>query len=303
MPTVLIAGGTGLIGTRLSKLLQARGYKVNHLSRTRDLHAAFPAYQWDLNKGTIDAEAVQTADYVINLAGAGIADKRWTTARKKLIIESRVQSAELLLQAFEEQDHAPKAYLSSAAVGYYGDRGAEWLDEESAPGQGFLPESCIAWEEAIQGVAETSLRTVALRIGIVLSTRGGAMEKMMLPMNFAAATYFGDGSQYYSWIHIEDLCRMFIWALENEKAAGFYNAVAPEPVTNKELTKTLGEAMDKPSVLVPAPAFALRLAMGEMADAILSSARVSSQKVVEAGFEFAFTDLLEAMRDLIRRKI
>lgn len=303
MPTVLIAGGTGLIGTHLSKLLKSRGYQVNHLSRTRDLHAPFPAYQWDLNKGTIDAEAIQTADYVINLAGAGIADKRWTPARKKLIIDSRVESAALLLRAFEEHNHRPKAYISSAAVGYYGDRGAEWLDEEAAPGQGFLAESCIAWEKAIQGVAESGLRTVALRIGIVLSTQGGAMEKMMLPMNFAAATYFGDGSQYYSWIHIEDLCRLFIWALENEKAAGFYNAVAPEPVTNKELTTTLGEAMNKPSVLVPAPAFALRLAMGEMADVVLSSARVSSQKVVEAGFKFAFTDLLEAMRDLIRRKV
>lgn len=303
MPTVLIAGGTGLIGMRLSELLQARGYEVYHLSRTRDLNATFPAYQWDLNKGTIDAEAIRTADYVINLAGAGIADKRWTPARKKLIIDSRVQSAALLLRAFEEQNHRPKAYLSSAAIGYYGDRGSEWLDEEAAPGEGFLAESCIAWEKAIREVAESGLRTVAFRIGLVLSTRGGAMEKMMLPINFAAATYFGDGSQYYSWIHIEDLCRMFIWALENEKAAGFYNGVAPAPVTNKEFTKTLGEAMDKPSVLVPAPAFALRLAMGEMADAVLSGARVSAQKIVEAGFEFRFTDLLEAMRDLIKRKV
>lgn len=303
MATILIAGGTGLIGKRLSVLLSEQGHTVHHLSRTRNLQARFPAYQWDLNRGVIDEEAILSADYVINLAGAGIADKRWTEARKQLIISSRVKSAALLLQKFEELDHRPRAYISSAAIGYYGDRGDKWLTETASPGEGFLSESCVAWEEAIQTVAASGIRTVGLRIGIVLSTQGGAMEKMMLPLKLSAGTYFGDGRQYYSWIHIDDLCRMFIWAVENDQAQGFYNAVAPQPVINKSLTKALADAMNKPALLVPAPAFAMRMAMGEMADVVLASARVSAEKVLDAGFTFQFADLEAALKDLLERKI
>ena len=149
----------------------------------------------------------------------------------------------------------------------------------------------------------TSIRTVALRIGLVLSTQGGAMEKMMLPLHLYTGTYFGNGRQYYSWIHIDDLCRMFIWALENEQASGIYNAVAPNPETNKALTKSLARAMGKSAILLPAPAAALRIAMGEMADVVLTSARVSAEKITQAGFDFQHVDLERALRDLIKRKV
>ena len=240
---------------------------------------------------------------MVNLAGAGIADKPWTNARKRLIIDSRVDSTQLLLSAFKRLRHFPKAYLSSAAIGYYGDRGNEWLDESAAPGHGFLPESCIAWEEAIGEVAQAGVRTVAVRVGIVLSTRGGAMEKMLLPFQLRLGAYSGDGSQWYSWIHIDDLCRMFIKAMEDEDMQGAYNGVAPHPVTNKELAVAMKNALGKPALTLPAPALALRLAMGEMADVVLSSARVRSEKIEATGFEYAFPTLSEALPDLLRRRV
>lgn len=303
MSTVLVAGGSGLIGSRLSQLLLDKGYEVLHLSRRPRPGGPFPVYQWDPALQTIDDEAVRRADYVINLAGAGIADKPWTNARKRLIVDSRVDSARLLLRTFERLGHRPGAYVSSAAIGYYGDRGDEWLDENSEPGGGFLPESCIAWENAIGALAKTGIRTVGIRAGIVLSTRGGAMGKMLLPFRFGGGAYFGDGSQWYSWIHIDDLCRMFISAIEDGSMQGFYNGVAPNPVSNKKLTEALKGALGKPALIVPAPAAILRLAMGEMADVVLHSTRASSKKIEAAGFEFLFPTLEKALPDLLERRV
>ncbi len=303
MPTVLIAGGSGLIGRRLSAILKEKGYEVLHLSRRRRTDAAYPTYQWDVAAQSIDPEAVERADYVINLAGAGIADRPWTSARKKLIVESRTASARLLLSAFRAQGHWPKAYIGIAAIGYYGSRADEVLEENAPPGSGFLAESCVAWENAIAGLAASGIRTVAIRAGIVLSTRGGALEKIMMPFHFFVGSYFGDGSQWYSWIHIDDLCNMFVKAIEDEQMQGVYNGVAPQPVPNKELVEQLRQAMGKPALLAPVPAFALRLAMGEMAETILSSVRVSSRKIQEAGFAFRFPNLPEALADLLRRKV
>lgn len=275
-----------------------------HLSRNRNLDAPFPAYKWDLDKKTIDYEALEQADYIINLAGAGVADKRWTAARKKIVIDSRVDTT-ILLKSFIENKKTPaKAYLSASAIGYYGNRPEELLKEEDGPGkEGFLPESVVAWENAIDEVASTGIRTVAIRIGIVLSTKGGALEKMLLPFKFLNGTYFGDGSMYYSWIHIDDIARMFIEAIENEQYAGYYNGVAPNPVTNKEIVLACKEALDKPAIITPAPAFALRMAMGEMADMILDSAKVSSKKIEDVGFQFQFPEILPAIKDLIVREV
>jgi uncharacterized protein (TIGR01777 family) len=304
MSTILIAGGTGLLGKRLSQLLKEKGHTVLHLSRRENLNAEFPAYKWDLKKKTIDDRALSQADHIINLAGAGIADARWSDARKKLIISSRVESAQLLRKAIEEKKTKAKSYISASAIGYYGDRGNQLLRESDAPGdEGFLPESVIAWEKAIGEVATTGIRTVAFRIGIILSTQGGALEKMLLPFKFFNGAYFGDGSMYYSWIHIDDMARMFIYAIENEDLNGFYNGAAPQPVTNKELVYATKEALDKPAVIVPAPAAALRLAMGEMADMILGSTRVSSEKIQKAGFKFQFPELVPAIKDLLARKV
>lgn len=303
MSNILIAGGSGLIGQRLSELLAERGHTVAHLSRSKPDNSPYPVFQWNPAQREIEAEAIRQADYVINLAGAGIADKPWTAARKELIIRSRTDSARLLRESFTRFDHQPKAYISASAIGYYGNRGEEWLDETAAPGSGFLAESTVAWEKSIAEVAQSGIRTAALRIGIVLSTQGGAMEKMLLPFSFGLGTYFGDGSQWYSWIHIDDLCQMFVKALEDDTMQGFYNGVAPEPVTNKELVGQMKTALGKPGLILPAPAIALRLAMGEMADVILSSARVSSRKIEAAGFAFRFPRLLPALKDLLERKV
>ncbi|HKK78668.1 MAG TPA: TIGR01777 family oxidoreductase [Phaeodactylibacter sp.] len=299
MPTVLIGGGSGLIGTRLSQLLQEKGYDPIHLSRRQRPNAPYPTYQWDAEAGTIEDEAVQAADYVINLAGAGIADKPWTKARKALIISSRVKTARLFKEAFERTGHNPKAYLSSSAIGYYGDRGETLMTEEAEAGTGFLSESTVAWESAIQEVAQTGTRTVGIRIGIVMSTQGGALEKMLIPFRFYTGTYFGDGQQWYSWVHIDDICRLFIHAMENESMNGFYNGVAPNPVRNKTLVEQIKNAMNSPAILVPAPTFALRLAMGEMADAVLDSTKVSAEKTQSTGFDFQFPEIEKALGDLL----
>jgi uncharacterized protein len=303
MSNILIAGGSGLIGQRLSELLAERGHTVAHLSRSKPDDSPYPVFQWNPAQWEIEAAAIRQADYVINLAGAGIADKPWTAARKELIIRSRTDSARLLRESFARFDHQPKAYISASAIGYYGNRGDEWLDESSTPGTGFLAESTVEWEKAVAEVAQTGIRTVGIRIGIVLSTQGGALEKMLIPFRFGLGTYFGDGQQWYSWVHLDDVCQMFVQAVEDEAMRGFYNGVAPEPATNKALVEAMKEALGRFGLVMPAPAFALRLAMGEMADVVLSSSRVSSRKIEQAGFEFRFPQLLPALRDLLEQKI
>ncbi|MEM9821620.1 MAG: TIGR01777 family oxidoreductase [Bacteroidota bacterium] len=301
--TVLIAGGSGLIGQRLSQLLVQKGYRVLLLSRRKQITSPYPVYKWDISKGFIDPEAIQQADFAINLAGAGIADRHWTKKRKQLIIDSRVKSNQLLASELAKAGKA-KAYIAAAAIGYYGNSGMEWVDEESlSPDHGFLTESCQIWESTLQEIAKGPLKTTIIRIGIVLSTQGGALEKMLLSFKARVGTYFGDGSQIYSWIHIDDLCRLFIMALENEAWEGVFNGVAPEPVSNKALVEAMGRALEKKSLIVPAPAFALRLAMGEMADMILFGSRVSAEKVQRAGFQFQFPEVENAIRDLLQRNI
>ncbi len=303
MPTVLIAGGSGLVGSRLSTLLLERGYQVGHLSRKGDPKAAIPRYTWDLNKGTIDETAVAEADYVINLAGAGIADRLWSKSRKKLIIDSRVNGNIILHRVFQSLAQPPKAYISASAVGYYGNTGDHLASEETRPGRGFLTDSVLEWEKAIEPIIATGMRTVIFRIGIVMSTKGGAFEKMFPSYKVNVGAYFGDGQQYYSWIHIDDLCQMFIDAIEKEEYQGVYNAVGPEPATLKTIAQTIAQAMDKRALILPAPAPVLRLAMGEMADMLLFSTRVASQKIEKQGFKFQFPELEGAIRDVLRRKV
>jgi len=303
MQTVLIAGGTGLIGQRLSKLLQVKGYRVIHLSRQQNLEKPYPAYQWDLNKGQIAEEAIQQADYVINLAGAGIADKHWTKKRKQLIIDSRVKANQLLKKYFESVK-TPKAYIAATAIGYYGDRGDELMTEESVAGEkGFLAESTIKWEQAVDDLDTLDMRTVRIRVGIVLSSLGGALQKMLISFNLRTGAYFGDGTAIYSWIHIDDICGIFIKAIEDEQMEGIYNGVAPNPVNVKQLTYDIATALDKKSLIMPVPAFGLRLGMGEMADAVLTSTNVSAQKIIEQGYNFQFTDSVTAISDVVSRKI
>lgn len=303
MANVLIAGGSGLVGSRLSEMLTKQDYEVAHLSRRKPASYPYKVYQWNIEKQWIEQGALDNADYVINLAGAGIVDKRWTKQRKRVIIESRTQSTRLLSNYFKKLAKSPKAYISSAAIGYYGDRGNSLVDESSVPGEGFLAKSCIDWENAIQEIVDTGIRTAWIRIGIVMSKQGGAMPKMLIPFYFLMGTYFGDGQQWYSWIHIDDLCQMFIWAMENEQAKGIYNGVSPQPLTNKDLTIALGRARDQFFIPVPAPAFVLKLAMGEMSSTILNSTKVASQKIENAGFTFEYPEAVNAIKDILKRGV
>lgn len=299
MKNILIAGGTGLVGTHLSRLLRGHGYTVSHLSRHADPQAEFPTFAWQPDKGTYDKKAFDNVDAIINLAGAGIVDKRWTTDRKRVIIESRTLSNALITKFLQKEKHNIKAYISASAIGFYADRGKSLMTEKDEAGKGFLAESTVAWENAIDEVQKTGLRTVALRIGIVLSTEGGALPEMLKPFVVRTGVYFGNGEQYLSWIHIEDLCRMFQFVLEQDNMSGIFNAVAPNPMTNYAFTQAIAETKGGGYLLVPAPAFTLRLAMGEMADTVLGSTKVSSQKIENQGFTFIYPGALSALKSLL----
>lgn len=291
--TALLAGGTGLIGSRLAELLREKGYTVRILTRSPKGEAQFA---WNPAAGTMDEKALQGVDCVVNLAGAGIADQCWTDARKRKIVDSRVQSARTLHKAMEHKAARPKAYLSSSAIGYYGNSGERMMVETDAPvGGGFMVECCQQWEQAADEVAVLGIRTVKFRIGIVLAKDGGALAEIVKPLRFGLGTYFADGQAWWSWIHLDDVCRMFIWAIENQEVEGVFNAVAPNPVRGKHLVEATAKTMRQPAVFVPAPAFALQLALGEMSAVVLNSNLVSSEKVSRAGFKFAYQELEEAL--------
>ena len=298
MKTVVIGGGTGFIGMHLSRRLQRAGYAVRHLSRTPDPDAAFPAYRWDIKSQTIDPAALHGADYVMNLAGAGIADERWTDARKQTIIRSRTESTRLLARAIADLPDPPALYLSASAIGYYGDRGDAWLTESDPPGSGFLSESCVAWERSVDAVRELGIPTFINRTGIVLHPDEGALQKMLLPLKVWTSPYFGDGQQYYSWIHIEDLVGIYAYALEHE-LTGVYNGCAPHPVRNKFFAEALGPALGKKTISLPAPEAALDVALGEMRHTVTDSARCSAEKIRAAGYRFSYPELSQALEQLL----
>jgi uncharacterized protein (TIGR01777 family) len=302
MPITLIAGGTGLIGKRLCEILAKAGHEVRLLSRSGNTAGPYPTFAWDPEKNVLDRQALEQVDYVINLSGAGIADKPWTPARKKLIIDSRVKGNLLLRQELAALPQPPKAFVSSAAVGYYGMvEGNAWVDESHAPGQGFLPESCVAWEGSIRAMTSTGIRTVGLRVGVVLAKTGGALPKLVQPFKFGVAPYFGNGQVWMPWIALDDVCRMFQFALENEHINGMYNAVAPYPARNIELVETALSVLGSKAIKVPTPPFALRLALGEMADVVLTGARVSAQKIADEGFEWEYRELEKALLGVLKQ--
>ena len=298
--TVLIGGGSGLIGTRLSALLAERGDEVRWLSRTPG-DDPYPSFHWDAERATIDSRALAGVTHVCNLAGAGIADGRWTNARKQLIIESRTQTTALLAEAIRTAGPSVEAFVSASAIGYYGNRGDQIVREDDPAGTGFLSESTVLWERAIGELAgETGVRTVALRTGIVLSTRGGALEKMLAPARLGVSGYFGSGRQWYSWIHLEDVCRIYLAALDDDRYAGPINAVSPSPVRNKHLAQVLAEAVSNPAVAAPVPSVGLKLAFGEMSHTILDSTRVSADFLGDGlGFSWQYPELQPALAHLI----
>lgn len=300
---VLIGGGSGLIGQRLTSILIDKGYEVAWLSHSGS-EDDVEVIHWDPVNGYLPEEAILEADYIINLAGAGIADKKWTEKRKELIIESRTAPNEMLSGLFQRKKGKVKAYVSASAMGIYGDRGDEWCKEDDELKEmDFLSRSVIEWERAIRSVADAGMRTAYLRTAMVLSTQGGALQRMLPSMKVGVAAYFGDGQQYISWIHIDDMARMYIDAMENDWH-GPYNAGSSQPLRMQKFTKKLIKAHSGFQIAVPAPAFALRLVFGELADgALLSSVRLDNRKVLEQGFEFKHNELRYAFEDLLERKI
>lgn len=299
---VLIAGGSGMIGNHLAEKLMAQGHSVSLLSRNPDKVSGVNAYHWDPDKGAFDEQALQDTSVIVNLAGAGIADKRWNAERKKLLLESRTKSTSLLRNELKSKDHNVKTYINASAIGYYGfDNGDRWQKEDSRFGDDFLATVTKAWEEEANKVSEIGIRTVLLRIGIVLSNDGGALPEISRPVKFGAGAALGSGDQWMSWIHIDDLIGMIIFAINEEKVSGIYNAVAPIPVTNKEFTKITADKMSKPFFLPNVPAFALRAALGEMSSMLLGSNRISADKIKEAGYEFKYSIVNKALEDLLKK--
>ena len=295
MEKVLISGGSGLIGKRLSFLLQSKGYEVRILSRTQKKESDYPTYVWNINKGEIDEKAFDQIDHIIHLSGSGIADKRWSEKRKQDIIDSRVQSTNLLLRVVQDLQVPLKTFVSSSAIGYYGSVTSDAVfDEDSKPASDFLGKVCSLWEEAAFQFSKEGIRTVAIRTGIVLSKNGGALAKMKTPI----VSPLGSGKQYMPWIHIDDLCEIYIKAIEDQKMTGVYNGVAPEHQTNTSFSKILAKAIKRPFLAIGAPAFVLKMVFGEMAVILLEGSRVSSQKIESAGFTFSFPSLKNALKDL-----
>lgn len=301
MQHILITGGTGLVGSHLSKMLKEEGFKVSLLSRTAGIKNGIKAYYWNIKNQAIDAESIAQADVIVHLAGAGIADKRWTKSRKQAIINSRTQSTQLLINTLKNTSNSVKTFIGASAIGYYGNQtGYQALAEDTpSPNNDFLSQSTTLWEQSYQPIIDNpSIRFVGTRIGIVLSTKGGALPKTDLPVKLGAATYFGNGKMIYSWIHITDLCRAIIHAIKNNDLNGFYNAVAPNPVSNKDFVEGIAKALDKFTIPIPTPEFALRFALGEMADVVLSNSNVSSSKIMNTGFIFKHPKLVPALEHL-----
>jgi len=293
---IVVTGASGLIGSALVPSLAAQGHEIVKLKRTHH-HDSAPS--WDPDAGQISLAAAAPFDAVIHLAGETIA-QRWTAAAKSRIRDSRVKGTSLLCKGFVDLPHAPKLLICASATGYYGDRGEEFLDEQSAPGLGFLAEVCRDWEDATRPAAAHGIRVVNLRFGIVLTPQGGALGKMLPIFRLGLGGKLGHGRQYLSWVVIDDLLAIIHYVLTRDNRAGPVNVVSPHPITNAEFTHTLGAVLRRPTVLC-VPAFALKLLAGEMADtALLASARVRPARLEQAGFEFHFPKLQEALRHLLR---
>ncbi len=301
MTRVLVSGGSGLVGKMLCEKLQAKGYDIAILSRTKKNSTAFKTYLWHPDKHQIDPEAIQSSDYIIHLAGANIAEKRWTNSRKKLILDSRVQSANLIFNELKKQKKELKAFISASAVGYYGALTSDTIfTEEHSASDDFLGQTCLAWEHAAKQFEEIGIRTVVLRTGVVLDKQAGALSKMILPVKIGLGSAIGNGRQYMPWIHIDDLCELYIKSIEDNHMNGVFNAVTPDFQTNKSFTQTLAKTLQKPFFLPNIPVFLLRLALGEMSIILLQGSRVSADKLIELGFTFKFPNLGSALKGLLK---
>jgi len=304
MDTVLITGGTGLVGKALTQLLLDRGYKVIILSRQlpKTDNPRLSYAQWDITRKTIDLTAIQQADFIVHLAGANVAEKRWSPARKKEILDSRTQTSHLLFDTLRQHPNKVKKIISASATGYYGTYTDKTFIENDTPAEDFLGSTCAAWENSVLQMGTLGKQVVIFRTGIALSRDGGALKEFYKPLKLGFATILGGGEQWISWIHIQDLVRLYFNAIVNDHLNGIYNAVAPQPVPHKELVMTMARAAKGKSFITTyVPAFALKLALGEMSEEVLKSMKVSSQKIQNTGFVFSYPTIQQAMEQLFKK--
>ena len=302
MKTVLITGGSGMVGRRLSEMLIEKGYDVNWLSREKHTKAEIPRYKWNLLTGEIDNEALEEADIIVHLAGVGIAEEQWTEARKRMIVGSRVRSAHLILDKLKELNTKVDAFISASAVGYYGSTTTDKLytEEDEHDEKDFLGVTCYNWEEqAKQFSTDLGIRSVCIRTGVVLSKDSELIKKAVFPTKFWLGAPLGKGTQYMNWIHLDDLCNIYIKAIEDENMQGPYNAVAPDDTTNAQFMKSIAKVLKKPMFFPRVPEFFIRLFFGESAQIILEGSRISSQKIQDAGFEFKYKILEDALKEIL----
>jgi len=299
MKKILITGGTGLVGTALCFKLQALGFEVAILSRTKNEKSTLPTYYWDVAKNKIDISIINSVDCIIHLAGVNISEKRWSKNQKEQILDSRIKSAELIFNNIDIKNNQLKAFITASAVGFYGAITSNQIFDETAPAaDDFLGQTCFKWEQVADKFATIGIRTVKIRTGIVLTKKGGALAKIAKPIKLGFGAAIGNGSQYLPWIHIDDLINIYYKAIETETMIGAYNAVAPEQLTNQEFSKKVALSLKKSIWLPNIPAIIFKLTFGEMAVILLNGSRISSVKIEALGFQFKYPKLDLALKDL-----
>ncbi|NCP20856.1 MAG: TIGR01777 family protein [Flavobacteriales bacterium CG_4_9_14_0_2_um_filter_35_242] len=299
MKKILITGGTGLVGTALCFKLQALGFEVAILSRTKNEKSTLPTYYWDVAKNKIDISIINSVDCIIHLAGVNISEKRWSKNQKEQILDSRIKSAELIFNNIDIKNNQLKAFITASAVGFYGAITSNQIFDETAPAaDDFLGQTCFKWEQVADKFAAIGIRTVKIRTGIVLTKKGGALAKIAKPIKLGFGAAIGNGSQYLPWIHIDDLTNIYYKAIETETMIGAYNAVAPEQLTNQEFSKKVALSLKKSIWLPNIPAIIFKLIFGEMAVILLNGSRISSVKIEALGFQFKYPKLDLALKDL-----
>lgn len=299
---IIISGASGLVGTALTKTFRADGNTVVHMVRS-DGPCSPGDIRWDPPSAQVDVPALEGADVVVHLSGASISDGRWTPARRALLRSSRIDSSRVLVDSLARLQRKPAVFLSASAVGYYGNRGDEALTEASEPGGDFLSLLARDWEAEVSRATAANIRTVMLRFGVILDAHAGALPQMVRPFRFGVGGRIGTGRQWMSWIALEDVIAIIRFSIANAQMNGPVNVVAPKPVQNAEFARTVGHVLHRPAI-VPAPAFALRLAFGEMADVLLlGSQRVHPEKILAAGYSFHFEDLESALRAILLNKM
>jgi uncharacterized protein (TIGR01777 family) len=296
--SILITGGSGLLGKHLTEELLTQGYLVNHLSRSKGKNPRVKTFLWDVAKGQIDEHCIDGVDTIIHLAGAAIADKRWTDERKREIIESRTKSIGLVYGLMRAKANRVHSVISASGVGYYSDRGDVLLTEESAPAHDFIGSCCIDWEQAVDAGKEFGVRILKFRTGVVLSLHGGALPQLAMPVKIGIGSPLGKGNQWLPWIHHRDVLDMYMLGIADENLKGVYNMAAPQPVTNTEMTRAVAKQLHRPLWAPKVPAFLIKLLFGEMATLVLGSTRTSAQKITDAGFQFKYPDIASALKEI-----